>query len=61
MTMPTTPRWRKSSYSGNQGGECLETAVLAQAVGVRDSKDLRRGHLTIPAGSWGVLTETIKG
>ncbi|WP_367323506.1 DUF397 domain-containing protein [Streptomyces sp. HUAS ZL42] len=32
--------WRKSSYSGDQGGECLEIAELpGAAVAVRDSKD----------------------
>ncbi|MEV6291104.1 DUF397 domain-containing protein [Streptomyces sp. NPDC051896] len=31
--------WRKSSYSGDQGGECIEVAELAEAtVAVRDSK-----------------------
>ncbi|MFG2677704.1 DUF397 domain-containing protein [Streptomyces sp. NPDC048392] len=33
--------WRKSSYSGDQGGNCLEVAALPTrhaAVAVRDSK-----------------------
>ncbi len=30
--------WRKSSYSGDNGGECVEVA-LAQAVLVRDTTD----------------------
>jgi hypothetical protein len=31
--------WRKSSYSGDQGGECIEVAELAEAsVAIRDSK-----------------------
>ncbi|MER5598050.1 DUF397 domain-containing protein [Streptomyces sp. NPDC002265] len=33
--------WRKSSYSSDQGGECVEIAeLLGAAVAVRDSKDL---------------------
>ncbi|MEU6065872.1 DUF397 domain-containing protein [Streptomyces sp. NPDC047082] len=33
-------RWRKSSYSGDQGGNCVEVAELpAAAVAVRDSKN----------------------
>ncbi|MEU6254089.1 DUF397 domain-containing protein [Streptomyces sp. NPDC047043] len=32
-------QWRKSSYSGDQGGSCLEIAELPGAtVAVRDSK-----------------------
>ncbi|MFJ5153377.1 DUF397 domain-containing protein [Streptomyces sp. NPDC088353] len=31
--------WRKSSYSGDQGGNCLEIAEIPDAtVAVRDSK-----------------------
>ncbi|MET8949177.1 DUF397 domain-containing protein [Streptomyces sp. NPDC004542] len=31
--------WRKSSYSSDQGGNCVEIAELPEAaVGVRDSK-----------------------
>lgn len=33
---PTTVRWRKSSYSSGQGGECVELAYLGA---VRDSKN----------------------
>ncbi|MGA4542552.1 DUF397 domain-containing protein [Uniformispora flossi] len=28
MTTPSGPAWRKSSHSGNQGGNCIEAAVL---------------------------------
>ncbi|WP_339156638.1 DUF397 domain-containing protein [Actinomadura luteofluorescens] len=31
--------WRKSSYSGGTGGECVELAVVSGRVLVRDSKD----------------------
>ncbi|MFI6434195.1 DUF397 domain-containing protein [Streptomyces sp. NPDC050759] len=30
--------WRKSSYSSDQGGECVEIAETVVAVSVRDSK-----------------------
>ncbi|MFD9515188.1 DUF397 domain-containing protein [Streptomyces mirabilis] len=37
--IPTGIRWRKSSYSSDQGGECIEIAeVLDATVAVRDSK-----------------------
>ncbi|WTW93583.1 DUF397 domain-containing protein [Streptomycetaceae bacterium NBC_01309] len=51
--------WRKSSYSGNQGGECVEVASLTPAVGVRDTKDRSRGVLTVPAPSWASLTASL--
>ncbi|WP_299538929.1 DUF397 domain-containing protein [uncultured Streptomyces sp.] len=31
--------WRKSSYSGAEGGECLEVATRPDAVLLRDSKN----------------------
>ncbi|MFJ9003823.1 DUF397 domain-containing protein [Streptomyces canus] len=30
--------WRKSSYSSDQGGECVEIAETTSTVSVRDSK-----------------------
>ncbi|XNL82881.1 DUF397 domain-containing protein [Actinomadura madurae] len=33
------PSWRKSSYSGGEGGQCVELAKLKISVGVRDSTD----------------------
>lgn len=35
----TSAKWRKSSYSGSNGGECVELAGLPGTVAVRDSKD----------------------
>ncbi|WP_406335832.1 DUF397 domain-containing protein [Streptomyces zaomyceticus] len=32
-------RWRKSSYSGDTGGECIEIADLTPHIAVRDSKN----------------------
>ncbi len=41
------PRWQKSSYSGNGGGDCVEVALnLPNAVAVRDSKD-PHGHVMV--------------
>ena len=30
--------WRKSSYSGNGGGNCVEVGTAAQAIAIRDTK-----------------------
>ncbi|MFD5481145.1 DUF397 domain-containing protein [Streptomyces hawaiiensis] len=43
----TNARWRKSSYSGSSGGECVEVADLGVRVAVRDSKDPEVGTLTL--------------
>jgi hypothetical protein len=35
-----TTAWRKSSYSGTEGGSaCIELAGLPNAIAIRDSKD----------------------
>jgi len=52
--------WRKSSYSMNQGGECVEIARLPHAVGIRDSKNPNHGHLTITPNAFRTLTHHIK-
>ncbi|MBT2418607.1 DUF397 domain-containing protein [Streptomyces sp. ISL-22] len=39
--------WRKSSYSGTNGGDCVEVADLTPCVAVRDSKDPEVGTLTL--------------
>jgi hypothetical protein len=35
----TSAKWRKSSYSGSNGGNCVEVAGAPGQVAVRDSKD----------------------
>ncbi|WP_329562480.1 DUF397 domain-containing protein [Kitasatospora sp. NBC_01266] len=41
MSELTTAHWRKSSYSGNDGGDCIEVAdgQFDGLTPVRDSKD----------------------
>ena len=42
-------RWRKSSYSGNGGGNCVEVASnLPDGVAVRDSKNPDGPRLATP-------------
>lgn len=52
-------RWRKSSYSGSQGGECVEVAELGAGVAVRDSKDPQGPVLAFPAAAFGAFTRTL--
>ena len=51
--------WRKSSYSGDNGGECVEVA-LAQAVLVRDTTDRDGPVLTFTADAWRAFTAAIR-
>ncbi|MEU9541460.1 DUF397 domain-containing protein [Streptomyces sp. NPDC056704] len=44
----TAVQWHKSSYSGDQGGQCIEIAeTLDTTVAVRDSKNPTGPILTI--------------
>jgi Domain of unknown function (DUF397) len=56
----TTPRWRKSSRSGAQGGDCVETARLSDDIGIRDSKNTRQGHIVVSREEFGGLLRQIK-
>ncbi len=49
MTTPdfTHAVWRKSSWSGDNGGSCVEVAFLSTAVGLRDSKDKGTGPILV--------------
>jgi hypothetical protein len=44
--------WSKSSYSSEEGGECVEVAISHHAVHIRDSKDIARPGLTVDAEAW---------
>ncbi|WP_412566199.1 DUF397 domain-containing protein [Streptomyces nojiriensis] len=45
--------WHKSSYSGGDGGECLEVADgLTDLVPVRDSKQPEGPHVVFHAQAW---------
>ncbi|MFE7119352.1 DUF397 domain-containing protein [Streptomyces sp. NPDC057654] len=45
--------WRKSSYSGDTNGQCLEYQVIeAKDVAVRDSKRPEQGAFRFSASAW---------
>jgi hypothetical protein len=52
--------WRKSSYSGANGGNCVEVADDAREVLVRDTTDRDGGTLTFTADSWAEFITAIK-
>ncbi|MFF5179216.1 DUF397 domain-containing protein [Micromonospora sp. NPDC000316] len=60
--METTDRlvWRKSSYSDNNGGACVEVAELDTNIVVRDSKDPSGSHLRFTRGAWTGFVRSIR-
>jgi hypothetical protein len=44
--------WRKSSYSGDNGGNCVETATSPGAVLVRDTASRDSATLTFSPAAW---------
>ncbi|MFH9007220.1 DUF397 domain-containing protein [Streptomyces afghaniensis] len=44
--------WVKSSYSGAEGGDCVEVAVCSGLIHVRDSKDRTRLALSVSSQGW---------
>ncbi|GAA2637590.1 DUF397 domain-containing protein [Streptomyces axinellae] len=53
--------WRKSTYSSNNGGNCLEVADdFVGAVPVRDSKVSEGAVLLVPAGAWSAFIATVR-
>ncbi|WP_411574651.1 DUF397 domain-containing protein [Streptomyces fradiae] len=44
--------WVKSTYSSEEGGECVEVAEHLSSVHVRDSKDTNRPGLVVNGSAW---------
>jgi Domain of unknown function (DUF397) len=52
--------WRKSSYSGSNGGACVEIGTAGPAVAVRDSNHPDGPLLAFPASTWKAFTDQVK-
>jgi hypothetical protein len=52
--------WRKSSHSGTNGGQCVETGCAPGAVLVRDTVNREGYTLSVPAGAWTTFITTVK-
>ncbi|MDC7337779.1 DUF397 domain-containing protein [Streptomyces lydicus] len=53
--------WRKSSYSGAEGGSCLEVLDGHPAgVPVRDSKDPHGPAVVFPVAAWRAFIGAVK-
>jgi len=54
------PRWRKSSYSGNGGSDCVEVGGRGGRVLVRDTKNRTGPLLEITPGAWRRFADQVK-
>jgi hypothetical protein len=60
MEGPNAVTWRKSSFSGGNGGQCVEAGSIAGAVLVRDTTNRDGGMLAFSAQAWKAFAATIK-
>ena len=51
---------RTSSYSGSNGGACVEVGTVDLAVAARDSKHPEGPQLAFPSDTWKAFTEQLK-
>ncbi|MYV99700.1 DUF397 domain-containing protein [Streptomyces sp. SID3343] len=55
------PQWRTSSYSGGNGGNCVESAIVEDRALVRDSKLVDGGPVhSFTRQAWTSLTKALR-
>jgi Domain of unknown function (DUF397) len=52
--------WRTSSYSGSNGGACVEVGTFGPSVAVRDSNHPDGPQLAFPTDIWKTFTNQLK-
>ena len=52
--------WRKSSFSGANGGACVETASNDGVILVRDTANRDGTTLSVPADAWQTFTASLR-
>jgi hypothetical protein len=61
MERVDSANWRKSSFSGSNGGNCIESASVPGAVLVRDTKASGTGPvLGFTPAAWAAFTADLK-
>jgi hypothetical protein len=53
-------RWRKSSYSGANGGDCIEVGEGRHVILVRDTKDRTGPVLRFSPAGWRDLVSRVR-
>lgn len=51
-------QWFKSTYSGSEGGECVEVATCPHTVHIRDSKTPAGPTLQVTPTAWSAFIAT---
>jgi hypothetical protein len=59
MEGPNAVTWRTSSYSGSNGGQCVEVAASGRVL-VRDTKDRAGAVLAFAPDAWQAFAAGIK-
>lgn len=57
----TALEWFKSSYSGNDGPDCVEVALTPGRTYIRDSKTENGLELSVPATTWTEFIHSLRG
>jgi hypothetical protein len=52
--------WRKASYSGGTGGNCVEVADTPSAVMIRDTVDRGGVTLAVSASAWSTFLASVR-
>ena len=52
--------WRKSSFSGNGGEQCVEVGTASDCVAVRDTTDRGGFTLSMPAVAWSAFLAALR-
>ncbi len=60
MSTAESGSWHKSSYSGGDGGNCVEIAE-GPVTGIRDTQNRELGHLSAEASAWTALLAAVRG
>jgi Domain of unknown function (DUF397) len=53
-------RWRKSSYSTGNGGNCVEIGQARPGIAIRDSKDPKGPRLSFKSEIWEAFAAKVK-
>lgn len=56
----TVTTWRKSTYSGGNGSDCVEVAASTDSVLVRDTKNRAITTLIITPAAWAHFAASLK-
>jgi hypothetical protein len=56
----TAVAWRTSSYSGDNGGACVEVGTFGPAVAIRDSNHPGGPQLAFAPATWKTFTNQLK-